>query len=125
VENGMNFIFAGILIVMILILLVLSAFLIRLLMFRPLFIAKSTKPSESSLQQYANAMLEKLAEENRLKQDMELMEYANSKVKSKPLLPISTNENQGGMTSVRSQSKELVPFNMSATDKTLWEEFNS
>jgi len=123
-------ILTGIFLVLVLILVVLSVSIYKFhLIPKPLWSpdlqVNDTKENGDDLQKFASAMLERLDEEKRLKQEQEMMEYAHSKMTDKPLLPSSTNENQGSMTSVRSQSKELVPFNMSDRDRALWEEFNS
>ncbi len=84
----------------------------------------SNKSQGDALKKYANAMLEQLEDERRLKQEQEMAEYARSKLNERPLLPSSTNE-KSKLTNVRSQRNELVPFNMTPTERALWEEFNS
>jgi len=113
----MIFLLTGILIVMVLILSILWKMTSKLKL-------PPKIDDENSFQQYATAMLAKLDEEKRVLQEREMMQYAQSKIKNKPPLPSSTNE-KNTLTNVSSQAQELVPFNMTPSERALWKEFNS
>lgn len=128
----MNFLLAGILIVLVLILIILCVSIYKSdKVIKPLRTPEAQASIDDTLaagdnfRKYTRLMLDKLEDEKRAEQEREMMEYAQSKIKDKPLLPSSTNENQGEMTSMRSQAKELVPFNLNPTERAIWEEFNS
>lgn len=69
----------------------------------------------------------KVIEHDQVKQENEMREYVLAKSKTNVPPPIGlfrVTGNDNKMTSVRSKNKELVPFNLSESDRKLWEEFN-
>jgi len=59
-------------------------------------------------------------------QEEEMIRYVRSKMNTNitPQMRVS-GDNSNRPVRVGSKSKELVPFNLSETEKRLWEEFNS
>ena len=88
---------------------------------------------------YKKAPLEKLSQDERVLkltkeqeedlfrlQEEEMIRYARSKMNTNITPQMrESGDNRNRPVRVGSKSKELVPFNLSETEKRLWEEFNS
>lgn len=115
----MNYLLIAILLFIVLILGVLTSILYKLT-------KKSADGGSKSLEDMAAIMRAEHEEKEGLRREKELMDYANKRIKRvPPVPPMSSHDMSDRPVQVGSQKRELVPFNLTESEKRIWEEFNS
>lgn len=116
------FLFISILIVLMMIFATL-VFMAILLVKNPTITPEPVFQKNEALEELVEILKEE--KDNQIKEvrDRELMEYAYRNRRDVPSNIVSSIEQKDKPVNVR--SRELVPFNLSSTEKRIWEEFNN